>query len=198
MTIIFGPLKDQKTYLMPDPRGIICEHKQSLVLWLLNKEEQILLVCLSKNSCTTCLAEHHDLSSFTCCAPRTGESILKKIKAVHCQIGAEADTWAFVAACKDMKLSEVEHPFWEGLDTDICQVIHHDVLHGLHKAFKDHTSQWCTKIIGEFKLDKHLRRFHKQHCICHFHGGISKISQWLGREWKDLERYFFCLHFIMV
>ncbi|KAF8521526.1 hypothetical protein JB92DRAFT_3082037 [Gautieria morchelliformis] len=94
-------------------------------------------------------------------------------------------------AAISVQLSGVEHPFWKDLPhTDICQVMCNDVLHGLHKAFNDHTAKWCRNIVGDYQIDKRFRRLPKQHGFRHFSSGISKISQWSGREWKDLERNF--------
>ncbi|KIJ53862.1 hypothetical protein M422DRAFT_85147, partial [Sphaerobolus stellatus SS14] len=82
-------------------------------------------------------------------------------------------------------------PFWEDLPyTDICKVICHDTLHGLHKAFKDHTAQWNINYVTPFEIDNRVQRLPKTPGFRHFSGGISKISQWSGREAKDLEHIF--------
>jgi hypothetical protein len=94
-------------------------------------------------------------------------------------------------AAVDRQLSGVEHPFWEGLPyTDICKVICNDVLHGLHKAFRDHTAKWNINIIGVQEIDTCFQHLPKMHGHRHFTSGISKISQLLGHEWKDLEKSF--------
>jgi hypothetical protein len=88
-------------------------------------------------------------------------------------------------------LAGVDEPFWKDLPyTDICKVICQDTLHGLHKAFKDHTAQWSINRITPFEIDNRVRRMPKSPGFRHFSGGISKISQWSGREAKDLERIF--------
>ncbi|KIJ48266.1 hypothetical protein M422DRAFT_163005, partial [Sphaerobolus stellatus SS14] len=91
-------------------------------------------------------------------------------------------------------LAGVDEPFWEDLPfTDICKVICQDTLHGLHKAFKDHTAQWSINRITPFEIDNRVRRLPKTPGFRHFAGGISKISQWSGREAKDLEQIFLSL-----
>ena len=116
--------------------------------------------------------------------------ILDKIKAVRAK-NPTANTWQFITGCIEVQLRGVENPFWEDLpETDICKVICQDTLHGLHKAFKDHTAQWNIDHIGEFEMDNHFRRMPKTPGFRHFHSGISKISQWSGREAKDIQRYF--------
>ncbi|KAF8574011.1 hypothetical protein K439DRAFT_1649881 [Ramaria rubella] len=93
---------------------------------------------------------------------------------VHHQ-NPNADTWHFIQACQRVQLSGVEEPFWSDLPyADICKVICNDVLHGLHKAFN-------------IEIDNCFRQLPKTPGYRHFSGGISKISQWSGREWKDLE-----------
>ncbi|KAF8575593.1 hypothetical protein K439DRAFT_1285964, partial [Ramaria rubella] len=88
-------------------------------------------------------------------------------------------------------LSGVEEPCWEGLPhCNICKVIINDVLHGLDKALHDHTCQWCINIVGKLDIDRRYHHLPKQHGYRHFSSGISKISQWSGREWKDLQRTF--------
>jgi len=116
--------------------------------------------------------------------------ILDKIKAVRAK-NPNANTWQFITGCIEVQLHGVEHPFWEDLPhTDICKVICQDTLHGLHKAFKDHTAHWNIEHIGEFEMDNRFRRMPKTPGFRHFHSGISKISQWSGREAKDIQRYF--------
>ncbi|KAF8575116.1 hypothetical protein K439DRAFT_1649642 [Ramaria rubella] len=52
----------------------------------------------------------------------------------------------------------VEEPCWEGLPhCNICKVIINDVLHGLDKAFHDHTCQWCINIVGKLDIDRCYR-----------------------------------------
>jgi hypothetical protein len=59
--------------------------------------------------------------------------ILAKIKAVREGVGLQASLWAFASACRNVGLCGVEHPFWEGLDIDICEVLSQDLLHAYHK-----------------------------------------------------------------
>ncbi|KIJ43239.1 hypothetical protein M422DRAFT_170075, partial [Sphaerobolus stellatus SS14] len=82
-------------------------------------------------------------------------------------------------------------PFWRDLPfTDICKVICHDTLHGLHKVFKDHTAQWSINHIAPFEIENRVQWLPKTPGFCHFSGGIFKISQWSGREEKDLKCIF--------
>ena len=99
--------------------------------------------------------------------------------------------WTFIQKCQEVQLSGVDEPFWKDFPyTDICKVICQDTLHGLHKAFKDHTAQWNIDRVTSFEIDNCIRRLPKTPGFRHFHSGISKISQWSGRESKDLQRIF--------
>ncbi|KAF8575337.1 hypothetical protein K439DRAFT_1370184, partial [Ramaria rubella] len=150
-----------------------------------------MIACLGANSCITCLAETKDLDKSQPCELQTGKSILDKIQGIRRWLGKQDSTWDFVEEAKKSQLNGVEHPFWEDLPhTDICKVICHDVLHGLHKAFTDHTAKWNIAKVTEFEMDNRFRRMPKTNGYRHFSGGISKISQWSGHEWKDLERLF--------
>ncbi|KAF8581783.1 hypothetical protein K439DRAFT_1647782 [Ramaria rubella] len=82
-----------------------------------------------------------------------------------------------------VQLSGVEEPFWSDLPyTDICKVICNDVLHGLHKASSDHPADWSIKKIGDIEIDNCFPQLPKTPGYRHFSGGISKISQWSGRD----------------
>ena len=64
-----------------------------------------------------------------------------------------ANTWQFFLKSKEFGLAGVEKPCWEGLAIDICNVLCVDVLHGIHKFFKDHVMEWLTNTCGKDELD---------------------------------------------
>ncbi|KAF8525768.1 hypothetical protein BU17DRAFT_74212 [Hysterangium stoloniferum] len=78
---------------------------------------------------------------------------------------------------KERKLNGVEEPWWIDFPSlDICKAVCPDVLHGLHKAFKDHCVAWHINLVGKLELDacfQHLPKF--------------PISQWTGKEHRDLQ-----------
>ncbi|KZV89152.1 hypothetical protein EXIGLDRAFT_618514, partial [Exidia glandulosa HHB12029] len=119
------------------------------VLYIADKEEQNLVVCLGKNCCPQCDATYDNLGDNTCPHCRTGQSILDKIRSIR-TAHPHADTWEFIQRSLEVGLSGVEHPFWEDMPhLDICRIMSNDVLHGLHKAFKDHTFTWVTNMVGK-------------------------------------------------
>lgn len=96
----------------------------------------------------------------------------------------------FAEACQKVGLNGVEHPFWADFaGLDICQVIPPDVLHGLHKAFKDHHITWLTNLIGKDDMDARFMHQPKIIGFCHFSLGLSCLSQFSGKEHRDMQQY---------
>ncbi|KAF8326294.1 uncharacterized protein EI90DRAFT_2820577, partial [Cantharellus anzutake] len=86
-------------------------------------------------------------------------------------------------------LAGVENLCWEGLAIDICNVLCVDVLHGIHKFFKDHVMEWLTNTIGEDELDRRMMAQPHRIGYRNFNTGISHLSQWTCRGNRDLERH---------
>lgn len=107
-------------------------------------------------------------------------------------ITPQEDTWIFAEACRKAHLNGVEHPFWADFaGLDICQIIPLDVLHGLHKVFKDHHVTWLTNLIGENDMDAGFMQQPKLIGFRHFAIGLSRLSQFSGWEHRDMQRYIF-------
>ncbi|KIJ24792.1 hypothetical protein M422DRAFT_194268, partial [Sphaerobolus stellatus SS14] len=132
-----------KAVPMVNYRGEERANRVFLAAWIGDKEEQNLIAALGANSCTGCNAETEDLGDSLPCQPRTSKDILKRIAKVKRHVDPSKNLWDFIKECQSEHLSGVDDPFWKDLPhTDICKVICNDTLHGLHKAFKDHTAQW--------------------------------------------------------
>lgn len=83
-------------------------------------------------------------------------------------------------------------PFWAKLqNVNMYMCFTPDALHQLHKGiFGDHLVKWCTGLIGGKELDRRYKAMPKQHGLRHFTNGISYVTQWTGREHKNMEKVF--------
>jgi hypothetical protein len=64
-----------------------------------------------------------------------------------------------------------------------------DLLHGVHKMVRDHIVPWLEHLVGTEELDRRLMAQPRHVGERNFARGISHISQWTGKESRDLERH---------
>jgi hypothetical protein len=79
-------------------------------------------------------------------------------------------------------------PFWKSLPYfDIGTFLTPDLLHQMHKGvMKDHLIKWVTRILEKPILDERYVSMPDFHGLRHFKNGISSVSQWTGRELKEM------------
>lgn len=68
-----------------------------------------------------------------------------------------------------------------------------DIFHQLHKGiFKDHLISWVTKAIphGKDELDQRFKAMVKHSGLQHFKNRILLVTQWTGKEYKNMEHVF--------
>ncbi|KAI5981799.1 hypothetical protein EDC04DRAFT_2874740 [Pisolithus marmoratus] len=93
---------------------------------------------------------------------------------------------------KAIGLCPVYPPFWVNLlHSDIFQAFTPNLLHQLHKAvFKEHPVKWCVAIIDNEEIDAHFKCMMMHHGLQHFKNWISSVTQWTGKEHKEMEKIF--------
>jgi hypothetical protein len=146
--------------------------------------EQCLVGCCMENRCPICTVDPKERGNHIPQALRTVRETLFFLRRM--QLG-DSDT-----AFKTLGLRAVYQPFWANLPhSNIFQGFTPDLLHQLHKGvFKDHLVKWCTKIIGKEEVDSLFRSMPSHPGLRHFKNGISHVSQWTGREHKEMEKVF--------
>ena len=92
-------------------------------------------------------------------------------------------------------LRSIYYPFCADFPhTTIFSCIAPDILHQLLKrVFKDHLIPWITSITTEAEVDARFRAMSKYQGLRHFSGGISGVSQWTGKEVKQMQQVFICV-----
>ncbi|KAG8724614.1 hypothetical protein FRC09_016584 [Ceratobasidium sp. 395] len=83
-------------------------------------------------------------------------------------------------------------PFWLDLPhVDFPSCITPDILHQLHKGiFKDYVAVWTEDLLGEKTLDARFMAMPQAKDLRHFNKGITNVSQWTGRETKEMAKQF--------
>jgi hypothetical protein len=153
-----------------------------LAAYVADHPEQCLVACCMENRCPRCVVprdergEHKDY-------PLRDQAATMITLTRH---GRGEDPYLF----DDEGLRAIHHPFWADFPhTDIFACITPDILHQLHKGvFKDHLMKWCTSIASEDEVDARFKAMTDYHGLHHFKNGISSVSQWTGKEHKEMQR----------
>jgi hypothetical protein len=173
---------------MKDALGNIRHCFLRVAAYLADYPEQVLLnVAAHRNSPVT-TAGNHDLGNATPHPRRTREWILARIKQAS-QIADPKDVAAYQKAARELGLNAVSEPFWENLpkyEPDL--VMAPDILHGLLRFWRDHILKWVIHLVGQRELDQRAQAVQHIVGIRHFTNGISHLSQWTGREDRELQR----------
>lgn len=151
-----------------------------LAAYVADYPEQCLVACCMENRCPICQVAPDARGTHQPAVDRIEKETLSLI-----------DTPGISSATlKASGVRPVPSPFWRDLPhTSIFQSFTPDLLHQLHKGvFKDHLIKWCTTLVGEDELDDRLRSIPTHPNLRHFSNGISAISQWTGREHKEMQK----------
>lgn len=148
-----------------------------LAAYITDFPEQCLVCCTKQNRCPVCTVHpnaHGD-----------------RIPLDSIQYRSPVETLADLQTGVNENLSSVKKPFWADLPhANIFRCITPDLLHQLHKGvFKDHLVKWTTSG-HEAEVDQRFMRIPAYPGLRTFPRGISKITQWTGNEYRQMEKIF--------
>jgi len=176
---------------MVDSNGDLCHCFPRVAVWSADYPEQCLLVGLAGNQSPQFIAGYDKLEDEDPGELRTKDSVLnmmKELRVIYDEDEADSIV-ACLAAAGECGLNGVLEPWWEDhIDFQPWRTITPDILHGLHRFFRDHPLKWVRKLVGHAEYDRRLSALQPLIGVCHFPDGISHLKQITGKEDRDLQR----------
>ena len=124
-----------------------------IAAYLADYPEQILINCAAPNNSPVTTAQYHDLGDPNPHPPRTKDWIISRISEAR-QAADPNDVHQYLAVAKTLGLNAVDQPFWEELEGYEPElVMSTDILHGLHRFWRDHILKWIRNLVGVEELD---------------------------------------------
>ncbi|KAG9089396.1 hypothetical protein FS749_001363 [Ceratobasidium sp. UAMH 11750] len=154
----------------------------ALAAYIADFPEQCKIACVKRTHCPVCTVSPKERGTLSDSPVRDHHDILAAMFQ-HQETGS--------AKFEDYGLFGVA-PFWEShWLIDVGSLLSPDLLHQLNKGmFKDHLTKWVQEIISKKTMDKRYKSMPEQHGIRHFKNGITGVSQWTGRELKEMAKVF--------
>ncbi|QRW13195.1 C2H2 zinc finger [Ceratobasidium sp. AG-Ba] len=151
-----------------------------LAAYIADFPEQCRIGCVKQTFCPLCKVQPNARGDINNAAPRTCKDITDAIED-HRAGGS--------ATFERLGLYEVD-PFWKKLPhVDLSCLLTPDLLHQMYKGvIKDHLTKWITHILGKQTVDDRHASMPEYHGMRHFKNGISTVSQWTGRELKEMAK----------
>jgi hypothetical protein len=156
--------------------------------WLADYPEQLLInAAAGKNSPTT-IAGSRETANDRRCEARTHEWIISQI-AHACAKKQPDNIEAYIKEAKAHGLNGVHRPFWRNLPgyaPELC--LSPDLLHNMLRFWRDHILKWVRLLVGKIEFDRRLSLLQPVVGYRHFNVGVKNLSQWSGREDRELQR----------
>jgi Plavaka transposase len=156
--------------------------------YLADYPEQVLINAAAPLNSPVTTAGFRDLGDAAPRPRRTKQWILSQISKLRDQVDPD-DVAGYLGEAKKVGLNAVDQPFWEelpGYEPDL--VTSPDILHGLFRMWRDHILKWVRYLVGVKELDRRIKALQPLVGMRHFANGISHLSQWSGREDRELQR----------
>ncbi|KAG9091327.1 hypothetical protein FS749_016627 [Ceratobasidium sp. UAMH 11750] len=145
--------------------------------------EQNDMACTKRSGCPKCLKRGAGRGDERSAAPRTRVSTLSTLDR-YLETGRK--TALNILGLKPW------WPWWANLPgVEFATCIAPDLLHQIHKGlFKGHAMRWIQRKLGKPTVDERFASMTRAQDLRHFKRGISVVSQWTGREAKEMEKVF--------
>jgi hypothetical protein len=159
-----------------------------IAAYLADYPEQVLINAVAPLNSSVTTAGFHGLGDMTPHPRRTKRWILSKISELRDRVNPD-DVTKYLVEAKKVGMNAVDQPFWEelpGYEPDL--VICPDLLHGVFRMWRDHILKWVRYLVGVKELDHRIKALQPLVGMRHFANGISHLSQWSGREDRELQR----------
>ncbi|QRW11932.1 plasma membrane ATPase 4 [Ceratobasidium sp. AG-Ba] len=182
MRALLAPLAEAaKTGIeVPCANGGIRRIYPVLAAYIADFPEQCKIACIKQTHCPLCTAQPKKKGDLGNAPPRTHDDVIGAMEE-HRSAGS--------ANFERLGLYDIE-PFWEGYPhIRLDCLMTPDLLHQMHKGvMKDHLTKWVTEILGKQVIDLRHTTMPEYHGMRHFKNGISSVSQWTGRELKEMAK----------
>ncbi|KAH9166786.1 hypothetical protein EDB89DRAFT_2075512 [Lactarius sanguifluus] len=143
--------------------------------------EQALVMCTYNGRCSKCTVTLDRLGKYTSFPPHNYS------EAVDTFLLADEEVRIFHAACREVGLKPIFHPFWESFPlSNIFISITPDILHQLLQGIMKHLMTWLKKAFGPVAIDARCQSLPPNHHITTFAKGISGLSRVTGLEHKNM------------
>jgi hypothetical protein len=161
--------------------GIRCIYP-ALASYIADFPEQCKIACVKRTHCPTCTVDPYERGDLTDAPLRDHAETLQAMM-------EDRDTGS--AKFIDLGLFEVR-PFWSDHTLiDTGSLLTPDLLHQMNKGmFKDHLAKWVQSVQGKATMDERYVSMPEHHGVRHFKHGITSVSQWTGRELKEMTKIF--------